>query len=80
MKLLKYDRDNYFIGENGVYLEIKNTKEYVDNDGIKRVIVELKDEKKIKKILEILKIVETKNDGRPVELIFDEEVHRKTKI
>lgn len=41
MEKLIYDRDNYFIGENGVYLELQNTKEYIDKDGIKRIVIEL---------------------------------------
>jgi len=51
MKKVIYERDNYFIGENGVYLELQNTKEYIDEDGIKRIVIELKDPKKINKIL-----------------------------
>lgn len=51
MEKVIYDRDSYFIGENGVYLELQNTKEYIDEDGIKRIVIELKDQKKIDKVM-----------------------------
>ena len=51
MEKVVQNRDTYFIGEDGVYLEIQNTREYTDKDGIKRIVVEIKDKKKICKIM-----------------------------
>ncbi|SKB73013.1 hypothetical protein [Malaciobacter marinus] len=50
MEKIIYNRDTYFIGENGIYLELQNTKEYIDTDGIKRIVIELKDTNKIKNV------------------------------
>lgn len=75
MEKLIYDRDNYFIGENGVYLELQNTKEYIDKDGIKRIVIELKDQKKIDKVLEL-----KQEKYEPIEVFFDEEVYKKSTI
>lgn len=47
MKKCDLNKDTYFIGENSSYLEIKNVKEYIDIDGIKRYLVEVKDINKI---------------------------------
>jgi len=71
MEKVVYDRDNYFIGENGVYLELQNTKEYIDEDGIKRIVIELKDQKKINKVLELK---EEKNE--PIEIVFEEPIKK----
>lgn len=71
MEKVIYDRDNYFVGENGVYLELQNTKEYIDKDGIKRIIIELKDQKKINKVLGLK---QEKNE--PIEVIFDEPIKK----
>lgn len=70
MEKVVYDRDNYFIGENGVYLELQNTKEYIDADGIKRIVIELKDQKKINKVLGL------KEENEPIEVIFDEPIEK----
>lgn len=75
MEKLIYDRDNYFIGENGVYLELQNTKEYIDKDGIKRIVIEPKDQKKIDKVLEL-----KQEKYEPIEVFFDEEVYKKSTI
>lgn len=75
MEKLIYDRDNYFIGENGVYIELQNTKEYIDKDGIKRIVIELKDQKKIDKVLEL-----KQEKYEPIEVFFDEEVYKKSTI
>lgn len=50
MKKCELGKDTYFVGENGNYLEIKNVKEYIDIDGIKRYLVEIKDINKINMI------------------------------
>ncbi|RXK00459.1 hypothetical protein CRU98_04685 [Arcobacter sp. CECT 8986] len=50
MEKIIYNRDTYFIGENGIYLELHNTKEYIDVDGIKRIVIELKDTNKIENV------------------------------
>lgn len=36
-----YEKNSYFLGENGIYLELHNTKEFKDQDGIKRIVVEI---------------------------------------
>jgi len=69
MKKVIYNRDNYFIGENGVYLEIQNAKEYIDNDGIKRIVIALKDQKKIDKVLNMKSEYYKKKDNLKVEFI-----------
>lgn len=50
MKKCDLGKDTYFVGDNNTYLEIKNVKEYVDIDGIKRYLVEIKDINKINMI------------------------------
>lgn len=47
-----YEKNSYFLGDNGIYLELHNTKEFKDQDGIKRIVVEIKDEKLKQKIIE----------------------------
>lgn len=73
MEKVIYDRDNYFVGENGVYLELQNTREYIDEDGIKRIVIELKDQKKIAKVLKL-----KQEKCEPIEVIFDEEIYKKS--
>lgn len=50
MKKVIHDNDTYFVGVNGVYLEFQNTRELVDEDGIKRVVIEIKDKTKIREV------------------------------
>lgn len=74
MEKITYDRDNYFVGKNGIYLELQNTKEYIDEDGIKRVVVELKDPNKILKVLDLKK---RKEKREPIEIVFEETAEDK---
>ena len=41
MEKIIHENNNYFVGENGIYMEMQNIKVYKDNDGIKRFIIEL---------------------------------------
>lgn len=52
MKKCEIDKDTYFTGKNSTYLEIKNVKEYIDIDGIKRYLVEIRDVNKINMVKE----------------------------
>jgi hypothetical protein len=67
-----YDRDSYFIGENGVYLELQNTKEYIDEDGIKRIVVELKDQFKISRVFASIG-----EESEPIEMVFEPNSEKK---
>ncbi len=52
MKKIELENKTYFVGDYGIYLEIQNIKEFIDKDGIKRFLVEIKDKKKLKKLEE----------------------------
>ena len=54
MEKIIYENNNYFVGENGVYMEMQNIKIYKYTDGIKRFLVELKDSKKISSIKKLI--------------------------
>jgi hypothetical protein len=80
MMKVKYENNSYFMSDSDVYLEMQNIREYIDKDGIKRFIVELKDEDKIAVIKMVARkniklediIKRTKNgDDSPIEVIFD---------
>jgi hypothetical protein len=80
MLKVKYDNNSYFLSDSDVYLEMQNIREYIDKEGIKRFIVELKDEDKIAVIKMVARkniklediIKRTKNgDDSPIEVIFD---------
>lgn len=73
MQKIQYDRDTYFVGKNGIYLDLTNTREYIDEDGIKRIVVEIKDPKKIKEINKTIEFVENykKRDIENIEDIPD---------
>ena len=68
MEKITYENNNYFVGENGVYMEMQNIKIYKDTDGIKRFLVELKDSKKISSIKKLI----PKKEGTEIEIVFDE--------
>lgn len=73
MKKVIYENNNYFIGENGIYLEMQNIKEFVDMDGLKRFVIELKDNTKI---AAIKKLQNTEQSN--IEIIFEDD--KKSKI
>ena len=66
------ENNNYFIGENGIYMEMQNIKVYKDNDGIKRFIIELKDSKKISSIKKLI----SKKEKTEIEIVFDEKENK----
>lgn len=79
MEKIELESNNYFIGKNGVYLELQNTKELIDQDGIKRIVIEIKDEKKIEKLKPFCKddsihrILKKIHNGRGEEYIIPSE-------
>ncbi len=73
MKKVIYENNNYFIGENGIYLEMQNIKEFVDMDGLKRFVIELKDNTKI---AAIKKLQNTEQSN--IEIILEDD--KKSKI
>lgn len=60
-------------GENGIYLEMQNIKEFVDMDGLKRFVIELKDNTKI---AAIKKLQNTEQSN--IEIILEDD--KKSKI
>lgn len=66
-----YEKNSYFLGDNGIYLELHNTKEFKDQDGIKRVVVEIKDEKLKQKIIEFWRGTEFEEDKPEVIKFFE---------
>ena len=71
MEKVIYDNNSYFVGQNGIYLEMQNIKEFIDEDGIKRFVIELKDNNKI---LHIENIMSKKKEK--TELIFEDEKNK----
>ena len=62
MEKVIYDNNSYFVGQNGIYLEMQNIKEFIDEDGIKRFVIELKDNNKILHIENIMSKRKEKTD------------------
>ena len=71
MEKVIYDNNSYFVGQNGIYLEMQNIKEFIDEDGIKRSVIELKDNNKILHIENIMSKRKEKT-----ELIFEDEKNK----
>ena len=71
MEKVIYDNNSYFVGQNGIYLEMQNIKEFIDGDGIKRFVIELKDNNKILHIENIMSKRKEKT-----ELIFEDEKNK----
>ena len=71
MEKVIYDNNSYFVGQNGIYLEMQNIKEFIDEDGIKRFVIELKDNNKIHHIENIMSKRKEKT-----ELIFEDEKNK----
>ena len=71
MEKVIYDNNSYFVGQNGIYLEMQNIKEFIDEDGIKRFVIEFKDNNKILHIENIMSKRKEKT-----ELIFEDEKNK----
>lgn len=80
MKKILYDDNVYFVGVNGVYLELQNTRELVDKDRIKRIVVEIKDKNKIREVKEIKARYEADKEGKEYKPEMVEVLFKKNNI